>query len=1228
MAKIPGTAVASPIVPLDSGLPTPTHVDTYGKGGWVTVASLAERNAIPPERRKPGMVAAVADAPGSTPWELATDLVTWMPFRPPSFPNAEIFTNTSLAVAGTTAGDWFYVADETGKSLYRNVAGVATFVILEASAAQLTAATEAAATNAALAVAAKEAAEEAADRVDLGALDAAVAATEADAVQTADDRVQTAADRVQTGLDRAQTAADVLETAANVALSEAAADNAFVNADVYDDTATGLAAVADGDQFQVVGASGLEIIRYRRDAGPVAAEVSRYPSALAVERRRETGLINGWPDPFFRHFDYSNVSQFGFVRYRFASGGTGFTLVGNTQFDGNALRRTANVGVQTSGPHIDLGDLGADEGETITVTYVVQPSATADIFFPGAFTNGNPQTLVGPQVMSGASEISGLSVVKRTTVVPAGAFGLALYPYTSDAGITFDILALYVTKGDVDQAPAWPNFDDAEYLSLRDRFAAERSFATEKITGKVNGWADPFFRYFALDTAAQFGRARYFFGSPGAPTLALVPNAVYDGQALRKTGNSDLSGPRIWFDDVGVVEGDSLTIRGLVIGNGEVVDWLGRWLDASGTVVGVQIGGVANPGGRVTASATPTTATMTGVVPAGAVGVRMYPVTASGGDGVFDIVAVWAYRGEPDVGPESPAFDDGAYLSLIDADQQDQINALSAIAVELQRETGVINGWPDPFFRHFSLANTEQLGRERYFFGTIGAPTLTLVPNTVYDGQALRKTGNTDLSGPRIWLDDIGVAEGDTLTVRGLIVGNGELVDWIGRWLDVSGALIGTQIGSAFTASATPSLATMSGVAPAGAVSFRMYPITASGGDGTFDIAAVWAYRGNSNDGPTVPAFDDSAYLALVDADQQQQLDALGGPELPRENSAAWGNWNLRSYRAQRAKISGGAGELIVAVIGDSWVNTAFRIYGPLRDYLDSQMGVSAPGYVSANIDIDTAAGATRIRSGAWTDVRVEPGVFGPDTTHATTTDPAATLSYSAAAVSRYVIHYVTTPDGGTFSYALGAGTPVDVDTDAAAGHQTIEVTGAADEQLNLAILSAGGSGVTITGVDIRNDTPGQAVVHKLGNGGATALRFESVPAGNLTAAYSALAPHLAIILLGTNDNSQNVTLEAFKTRIKNVADRIIAGSPRCDILLVGPGPNDLVRTFEIDDYNDQLFALARENGWAFIDLKRFFGEFVDADARGLYGDGVHPNADGGRVIRSAIIDSHLTVSE
>ncbi len=133
-------------------------------------------------------------------------------------------------------------------------------------------------------------AETAADRVDLGDLDAAVLAAETarNAAQTAETNAETA----EVGAVAARIAAQVAEANAELAEvnAETARDAAFVNANVYANTTDGLAAVSLGGQFQVV--SGSEIIRYREDAGPVATEVARYPASSSVN-----SLLSRLPSP-------------------------------------------------------------------------------------------------------------------------------------------------------------------------------------------------------------------------------------------------------------------------------------------------------------------------------------------------------------------------------------------------------------------------------------------------------------------------------------------------------------------------------------------------------------------------------------------------------------------------------------------------------------------------------------------------------------------------------------------------------------------------------------------------------------------------------------------------------------------------------------------------------------------------------------------------------------------
>lgn len=51
-----GTNIASPIVPYKSTDTYPTHYEEYGQGGYRTVDSVEDRNAIPKLRRKKGML--------------------------------------------------------------------------------------------------------------------------------------------------------------------------------------------------------------------------------------------------------------------------------------------------------------------------------------------------------------------------------------------------------------------------------------------------------------------------------------------------------------------------------------------------------------------------------------------------------------------------------------------------------------------------------------------------------------------------------------------------------------------------------------------------------------------------------------------------------------------------------------------------------------------------------------------------------------------------------------------------------------------------------------------------------------------------------------------------------------------------------------------------------------------------------------------------------------------
>ena len=75
MSSIRGTNVLAPVVPFDTTDSHATHEARYGKGGYRSVESTAERDAITLLRREPGMLVYVS-ATGLI-YRMESDLTTW-----------------------------------------------------------------------------------------------------------------------------------------------------------------------------------------------------------------------------------------------------------------------------------------------------------------------------------------------------------------------------------------------------------------------------------------------------------------------------------------------------------------------------------------------------------------------------------------------------------------------------------------------------------------------------------------------------------------------------------------------------------------------------------------------------------------------------------------------------------------------------------------------------------------------------------------------------------------------------------------------------------------------------------------------------------------------------------------------------------------------------------------------------------------------------------------------
>ena len=118
MAAIKGTNVIAPVVPLDTTDVHPSHEARYGKGGYRTVATLVERDAIPAPRREAGMLVYVSAGGGSL-WQLGGDLTTWTAFE--SGGNANLPPGTEGDVLTYVDGEWVAAEPQGGVSSWNDL---------------------------------------------------------------------------------------------------------------------------------------------------------------------------------------------------------------------------------------------------------------------------------------------------------------------------------------------------------------------------------------------------------------------------------------------------------------------------------------------------------------------------------------------------------------------------------------------------------------------------------------------------------------------------------------------------------------------------------------------------------------------------------------------------------------------------------------------------------------------------------------------------------------------------------------------------------------------------------------------------------------------------------------------------------------------------------------------------------------------------------------------------
>ena len=656
------------------------------------------------------------------------------------------------------------------------------------------------------------------------------------------------------------------------------------------------------------------------------------------------------------------------------------------------------------------------------------------------------------------------------------------------------------------------------------------------------------------------------------------PANPFQARTLRLTTAGASAGKRILFQDTGVQFGDTVTFKMLVYASTGSFYLAAREVDDAGVLHGTQTSGSSE---SFAGGATNVVTVTHTIAESNSVGISVYLVRAGGAaDG--DIYATWGGLGS--IGPD-PAPGEFSYL------------------VGLNSATPTANTMWDPFHLEQIPGATWGNGdRQRWQTQT----NLTIISpdsNNPYGANTLRVGTSSTLGGKKIWLDEAGLSVGQAVTFRALVSGTDGTAYLSIRPIDESGALIGTQIiGQSVAMGTGNEILSVYGDIEAGSVGLAVFVVRSGGGTTPVDVYAMWG--------------------------------GLGAPaQVPTANAQRVTNWPtienqhlLRQWRAQIAKIQQGSDDAVIAFIGDSWVGQTL-IHNPLTQWLQTTYGDAGPGYVGigANHGNTLSYGVDAYsRVGTWVDLdNVDPG-RGVDLADATSSDISTPGSVTMTATfTDAVIHYIEKTGGGDFRWQVDGGGWTTVNTVGGSDtYATTAINGLSDagHTLEIEVLNAGTTGVTLCGVDLQEANVGVRV-HRLGNGGATAANFASADATLFQAGISDLAPDVAIILLGTNDHSQNDLPSDFIDDVRVLVDNVRAARPTCDILMLTCADNGLDgRVYNTWDYADAFRLIARAEGGAVVDAWSVIGDYTTAESRGLYANTSHPNADGGQLIASETI--------
>jgi lysophospholipase L1-like esterase len=242
----------------------------------------------------------------------------------------------------------------------------------------------------------------------------------------------------------------------------------------------------------------------------------------------------------------------------------------------------------------------------------------------------------------------------------------------------------------------------------------------------------------------------------------------------------------------------------------------------------------------------------------------------------------------------------------------------------------------------------------------------------------------------------------------------------------------------------------------------------------------------------------------------------------------------------------------------------------------------------------------------------------GPD---ASATFATNTRGEHGTKASRFDVHYLEQPGGGSFTVAPKGGTAETVSTAGPKKIARVHSVHVPDGPAQMT-LRAHGDGARLFGVALERDVPG-VVYDALGANGARVKLLDQMNAEHWAEELRLRKPALIVLQYGTNESVAGVIDPAYAATLGRIVERVKAGAPDASILIAAPldraeKAGGKIRSMKIIPMLvDAQRAVAQKEKIAFFDTYAAMGgegamaAWLHASPQLATWDLTHPTAEG-----------------